>query len=259
MAYVHGRSPFGDRQSSSSLVFEEFVPPAAWTEDSTCHYLLVDLPGFKKQELKLQVDNQTHILVSGERQVRENKYKRFEQSFELPKDADIEKITGKLEGEILYISVPKKVEQEHQEIKHGIIPKPAPVSDEDEVDDKKSDAYESNGEQEYEDGEQEYEEIKNEDDDDKKSNAYETEDGEKGLERKKHSAGFDDNWGQDADFLLRLAMEKLKKNKKIVATAIFAFSLGVLDQMPHHPQPKLALRDAERNELVFSFYTLKNS
>ncbi|KAI3777556.1 hypothetical protein L1987_47356 [Smallanthus sonchifolius] len=224
MAYVPGRSPFGDRQSSSSLAFEEFVPPAAWTEDSTCHYLLVDLPGFKKQELKLQVDNRTHILVSGERQVRENKYKRFEQSFELPKDADIEKITGKLDGEILYVSVPKKVEQEHQEIKHGSIPAPAPNEDED--DDKKSDAYESNDEQEHK-------EIKHEDDNDTKSNAYETEEidnknGEKGLERKKHKTGFDDNWGQDADFLLRLAMEKLKRNKKIVATAIFAFSLGVL-------------------------------
>lgn len=46
MAYLPGRTtPFGDNKSSSSLTFEEFVPPSAWTEDSTYHYLLVDLPG----------------------------------------------------------------------------------------------------------------------------------------------------------------------------------------------------------------------
>lgn len=204
-------TPFGDRKSSSSLAFEEFVPPSAWTEDSTCHYLLVDLPGFKRQELKLQVDNQTHIVVSGERQVRENKYKRFEQKFELPKNADIEKITGKLDGEILYISVPKKVEQEHQEMKHGSSihgPEPEPGSgshededdDDEEHSDKKSEAYE------------------NEDESDKKN-------GEKDLERKNPT---EEDWGKEADLFLRLAIEKLRKNKGIVMTAIIAFSLGVL-------------------------------
>ena len=39
------KSPIGDRESSNSLAVEEFVPPSAWTEDQTCHYLLVDLPG----------------------------------------------------------------------------------------------------------------------------------------------------------------------------------------------------------------------
>ncbi|KAJ0436818.1 putative alpha crystallin/Hsp20 domain, HSP20-like chaperone [Helianthus annuus] len=217
MAYNAGRSPFGDKQSSS-LVFEEFVPPSAWTEDATCHYLLVDLPGFKKHELKLQVDDRTHIIVSGERQVRENKYKRFEQKLELPKDADIEKITGKLDGEILYISVPKKVEQVHNKTKH-----------EDEADnDKKSDTSDS-------DDEQKHKHKKSESDTDsdannKKSDESEesdNKDDEKDQERKKHRTGFDDNWGQDAELFLRLAIEKLRKNKTILATAVFAFTLGV--------------------------------
>ncbi|PWA55896.1 HSP20-like chaperone [Artemisia annua] len=164
-------------ESLNSLSVEEFVPPSAWTEDQTCHYLLVDLPGFKKQELKLQVDNQTHIVVSGERQVRENKFKRFEQRFELPNNVHIDKISGKLDGEILYISVPKKVEHEHQETKHD-------------------------------------EESDNKD--------------EKDLERNKHRMEFDEDWGKAADLYLRLAIEKLIKNKEIVMTAIFAFSLGVL-------------------------------
>nr|GEX95512.1 inactive protein restricted TEV movement 2-like [Tanacetum cinerariifolium] len=228
MAYHPRISPFGDRESSNSLRFEEFVPPSAWTEDQTCHYLLVDLPGFKKQELKLQLDNQTHIVVSGERQVRENIYKRFEQRFELPNNAHIEKITGKLDGEILYISVPKKVEHEHQETKQDGIhggkmamsdPAHAPASvpasdvDEDEDDDDDDDDQEEKSDANEHENENE-EESDNKD--------------EKDLERNKHHMVFDEDWGKEADLYLRLAIEKLRKNKGIVMTAIFAFSLGLL-------------------------------
>ena len=159
------------------------------------------------------MDNQTHIIVSGERQVRENKYKRFEQRLELPKNADIEKITGKLDGEILYISVPKKVEPEHQEmIKHGgekdvfhEAPEPRSHEDDDEEDDsdKKSDSDEK------------------EDESDKKY-------GEKDLERKNPRRDSEEDWGKEVNLFLRLAIEKLRKNKGMVMTAIFAFSLGVL-------------------------------
>ncbi|KAJ0536400.1 putative alpha crystallin/Hsp20 domain, HSP20-like chaperone [Helianthus annuus] len=200
MAQISGKSPFDNKPSLGSLVFEEFVPPSAWTDDSTC--LLVDLPGFKRQELKLQVDNQTHLVVNGERQVRENKYKRFEQRFELPKNVDTEKITGELDGEILFISVPKKVEHKHQDIKHDNIP--APVSD------------------------NIYSEESNKNKQPDAADVNEDETDNKDGKRNKHRMCFDENRGQKTDLFLRLAMQKLKNNKGIVATAIFAFSLGVL-------------------------------
>ncbi|CAH1419420.1 unnamed protein product [Lactuca virosa] len=219
MAYLPGRTtPFGDKKSSSSLTFEEFVPPSAWTEESTYHYLLVDLPGFKRQELKLQADNKTHIVVSGERQERENKYKRFEQRFELPKNADVDKITGKLDGEILYISVPKKIEPQHQEIKHG-----SEIESEPEPELASASVLESEPEPVSSD---------EEDDDDKKSDANENEsdkkDGEKGIERKEDKRVFNEDWEKEAHLYLRIAIEKIRKNKGIVVTAIFAFSLGVM-------------------------------
>ncbi|KAJ0834312.1 putative alpha crystallin/Hsp20 domain, HSP20-like chaperone [Helianthus annuus] len=154
--------------------------------------------------------------------MRENKYKRFGQRLELPKDADIEKITGKLDGEILYISVPKKVEQVHNKIKHA-------ASNEDETDnDKKSDTSDSDDEQKHK--HKNSESDTDSDANNKKSDAYESDkkDDEKDQERKKHRTGFDDNWGQqDVELFLRLAIEKLRKNRTIVATAIFAFTLGV--------------------------------
>lgn len=39
MANITGRRQASDR------VIEEFEPSAAWTEDSSSHYLLVDVPG----------------------------------------------------------------------------------------------------------------------------------------------------------------------------------------------------------------------
>lgn len=33
------------RGIKSGITCEEFVPPSGWTQDSTTHYLLVDLPG----------------------------------------------------------------------------------------------------------------------------------------------------------------------------------------------------------------------
>jgi len=61
--------------------------------------------------MKLQVDNSGQIVVSGERLVNKNrKVIYFEQKFKLPENSDTDKITGKFDGEILYVTVPKQEE-----------------------------------------------------------------------------------------------------------------------------------------------------
>ncbi|CAK7322867.1 unnamed protein product [Dovyalis caffra] len=112
MANIDGMISVGiaKRTRSRDHVVEEYVPGSAWTEDSDGHYLLVDLPDFKKEEVKLQVDNPGQITVSGERLVHYNKCIYFEQIFKLPENSDADNITGKFEGEILYVTVPKQEE-----------------------------------------------------------------------------------------------------------------------------------------------------
>ncbi|XP_058194155.1 uncharacterized protein LOC131310906 isoform X2 [Rhododendron vialii] len=106
----------GRRQASSSdnSLVEEIDPPSAWTEDSSCHYLYVHVPGFKKEWLNIQVDDRSHIMVGGERQT-ENKIFRFEQTFKIPENSDTEKISGRYESEILYVIVPKLVKDKEKE------------------------------------------------------------------------------------------------------------------------------------------------
>ncbi|XP_040988306.1 inactive protein RESTRICTED TEV MOVEMENT 2-like isoform X2 [Juglans microcarpa x Juglans regia] len=64
--------------------------------------------GFKKDELKLQVTGSGDLMISGERKVHEEKIVYFEQTFEVPKNTDMDKITGKFSAEILYVTVPKQ-------------------------------------------------------------------------------------------------------------------------------------------------------
>lgn len=57
--------------------------------------------------MRLQVNSRGEIITSGEKQVIENKYKRFKEIFKIPENSDIGKIRGKFEGEVLYVTIPK--------------------------------------------------------------------------------------------------------------------------------------------------------
>ncbi|CAK8563142.1 unnamed protein product [Lathyrus sativus] len=96
-------------------LIEETVPNSGWTEDSTSHYLLVDLPEFKKEDVKLQVDSSGRIVVKGERQASEQKRVRFHLSFPAPTDSEVDKIAGKFDGGILYVTLPKQIVQTNKE------------------------------------------------------------------------------------------------------------------------------------------------
>ncbi|KAI4374547.1 hypothetical protein MLD38_012529 [Melastoma candidum] len=88
---------------------EEIKISAGWVEDQNNHYLLVDLPGFKKEEVKIETDRVDEVTVSGERQERENKFLYFERKFKVPENSDIGNTSGMLEDGILTVTVPKRV------------------------------------------------------------------------------------------------------------------------------------------------------
>ncbi|EXB20728.1 hypothetical protein L484_007636 [Morus notabilis] len=110
-------------------VVVETEPSFAWTEDSNCHYLQIDIPGFEKYEVMVQYFTSGFIKVKGEKLVNENKTLRFEQNFKVPKSSDSHGIKAKFKGGILYITIPKhkveeKKEPEPASIKEqGVVPK----------------------------------------------------------------------------------------------------------------------------------------
>ncbi len=95
----------------------DFVPAINTREGEYAYHVEVDLPGMKKDDINVQVEDNT-LVISGERKVKEelkeeNYYKvesrfgSFSRSFSLPEDADLENIHAESADGVLEIIVPK--------------------------------------------------------------------------------------------------------------------------------------------------------
>ncbi|XP_047169577.1 uncharacterized protein LOC124838102 [Vigna umbellata] len=198
----------GTNSSSQAPEVEEIVPNSGWTEDHSGHFLLVDLPDFKKEEVSLQVDSSGgHIIVKGERYTNEEKRVHFELKFAAPADGELENISGNFDSEILYVNVPKRASQEHRE--SGI--------------EKASNAH-------FERAEETETEEHDAVNDDYVAHRYDTphhEDGEN--EERRHNIDDSQNITRKRGqkHISRSAVEVLMRNKGVVTAAIFAFSFGL--------------------------------
>ncbi|KAM0001659.1 putative alpha crystallin/Hsp20 domain, HSP20-like chaperone [Helianthus debilis subsp. tardiflorus] len=84
----------------------EFEPSIEWVNEDDCDTLLLYLPGFAKEQLKVQLRSRT-LILSGQRKVNDNTWTRFRKEFPLAENCDISKISAKFEGNILNIRLPK--------------------------------------------------------------------------------------------------------------------------------------------------------
>ncbi|GMP33532.1 hypothetical protein CsSME_00006814 [Camellia sinensis var. sinensis] len=202
------RQHAAERKESRGLV-EQFEPSSAWTEDSNCHYLLLDLPGFKKEWLRLHIDDNGEIVVNGERHGSNNKIVRFEQTFQVPRSSDLEKVTGRFEGEVLYVTVPKKAKEEDREHDKGLT---------DDIEERHEQAKkEEEGHKGTANGVDEKHEHRRREND--KNTGMAREGGSREENR--------EAWSSEAG-LLGSVVEIVSRNKGILMTAVLAFSLGVL-------------------------------
>jgi HSP20 family protein len=105
---------FEDKESSS---LSDFNPVVNTREGEFAYHVDADLPGVKKDDIKISVKGNI-ITLSGERKHKEeikkedyhrveSSFGKFERSFTLPEDADVENITASNEDGVLEIVVPK--------------------------------------------------------------------------------------------------------------------------------------------------------
>uniref|UniRef100_A0ACD5TQZ5 Uncharacterized protein n=1 Tax=Avena sativa TaxID=4498 RepID=A0ACD5TQZ5_AVESA len=126
--------PFADLWVDPFNAFRSIIVPAAassdsdtaafvnarmdWKETPEAHVFKADLPGVKKEEVKVEVEDGNTLVVSGERsrekEDKNDKWHRVERScgkfvrrFRLPENAKVEEVKAGLENGVLTVTVPK--------------------------------------------------------------------------------------------------------------------------------------------------------
>jgi len=95
----------------------EFSPAINTREGEYAYHVEVDLPGMKKEDITIQIED-NKLIISGERKVKEeikeedyykveSSFGTFSRSFSLPDDADIENIHAESKDGVLEVVVPK--------------------------------------------------------------------------------------------------------------------------------------------------------
>lgn len=111
-----------------SLVKTDFNPSVNTREGDAAYHVEVDLPGVKKADINVDVKDNI-VTISGERKTKkevkeedyykvESSYGKFERSFTVPEDVDVENIHADSKDGVLEVVLPKltKVEKKSKKI-----------------------------------------------------------------------------------------------------------------------------------------------
>uniref|UniRef100_A0A2N9ECN8 SHSP domain-containing protein n=1 Tax=Fagus sylvatica TaxID=28930 RepID=A0A2N9ECN8_FAGSY len=96
-----------------------------WKETPEAHIFKADLPGLKKEEVKVEVEEGRILQISGEKskeqEDKNDKWHRIERStgkflrrFRLPENAKLDQVKASMENGVLTVTVPKEEEKKSE-------------------------------------------------------------------------------------------------------------------------------------------------
>ncbi|ESW13595.1 hypothetical protein PHAVU_008G209700 [Phaseolus vulgaris] len=115
-------------QPASGVVYDDFEPLYEWVREE--RLVKVMLPGFRRDQLKVQVTSKPTLRLIGERVIVQNRWRRFNLELPIQSDYDTDDVTAKFEGSTLSIKFgklspnkpkesaptpPQKIEQQKQD------------------------------------------------------------------------------------------------------------------------------------------------
>lgn len=101
-------------RAPSRMAFGNFSPALDIEEKDGVYLITVDLPGIKKEDIKIDLHDSV-LTISGERnrvekgegKYTERTYGKFQRSFTLPNPVDADKIEAKFEDGVLHMNLPQ--------------------------------------------------------------------------------------------------------------------------------------------------------
>jgi len=105
----------------------DFTPAINTREGEFAYHVEVDLPGMKKEDINIQIEDNT-LIISGERKMKEemkegdyykieSSFGSFSRSFSLPEDVDVENIHAEAKDGVLEVVVPKLKEDKVEKVR----------------------------------------------------------------------------------------------------------------------------------------------
>ncbi|CAI8586579.1 unnamed protein product [Vicia faba] len=104
---------FDQKTREADRIYDDFEPPSDWDHDDSSDTVILMIPGFMKEQLRVQVTSTRVLRVSGERQMNDKKWRRFRKEFSIPSHSDTSRVAAKFEAGILYVKLPKLINQQN--------------------------------------------------------------------------------------------------------------------------------------------------
>lgn len=106
-----------DMEGTTKDAFTSFTPAVNTREGEFAYHVEIDLPGVKKEDIEINVQDNI-VTLSGERNIKneikkedyykvESEYGKFERSFSLPENTDVENIHAETADGVLEVIIPK--------------------------------------------------------------------------------------------------------------------------------------------------------
>ncbi|KAG7948997.1 hypothetical protein I3843_13G038100 [Carya illinoinensis] len=98
------------RGTACDMYKMDFQPRSERKEEAAENIIIVHLPGFTKQRIKVTYVNRSRTVTArGEQPVVNDRWSRFNLSFPVPNNCDTDKIRAKFQHGVLSITIPKKI------------------------------------------------------------------------------------------------------------------------------------------------------